>query len=110
MRATNALKEPGPFEGFEPHALDFFTELEAHQTRDWFLPNKDRYRRLIRRPLGQLVGWLVVATQQQCAPTALPAAAGALARKRSIGVQAWRQGQVSSPAIPSPIVNRNEEN
>lgn len=60
-RSIKTMEEPGPFEGFAPRALDFFNELEAHQTRDWFLANKDRYERLIREPLGQLVGSVALA-------------------------------------------------
>ena len=48
MKTTKAFKESGPFKEFEPRALDFFTEFEAHPTRDWFLAHKGRYERLIR--------------------------------------------------------------
>jgi uncharacterized protein (TIGR02453 family) len=51
---------PG-FEGFAPGALDFFTELDAHQSRDWFLENKARYEQSIREPLGRLVASLSLA-------------------------------------------------
>lgn len=53
--------EPAPFDGFAPHALDFFTELDANQNRDWFLANKARYEATIRDPLAQLVGSLTLA-------------------------------------------------
>ena len=51
----------GAFEGFANGALDFFAELDAHQTRDWFLENKGRYEQLIQTPLGRLVTSLSLA-------------------------------------------------
>ncbi len=50
-----------PFEGFAPDALDFFIELDAHQTRDWFLENKQRYDVMIHQPLSALVASLSLA-------------------------------------------------
>jgi uncharacterized protein (TIGR02453 family) len=49
---------PEGFTGFAPHALDFFRELDANQSRDWFHTHKDRYEQTIRDPLGRLVGSL----------------------------------------------------
>ncbi len=53
--------EPAAFDGFDAKALDFFTELDAHQTRDWFLANKNRYETSIHQPLGALVTSLSLA-------------------------------------------------
>ena len=59
-KAGTPSPEPG-FDGFAPDALDFFTEFVDHQTRDWFLENKERYEQSIREPLGRLVASLSLA-------------------------------------------------
>ena len=59
--SAKPLPELLPFEGFAPDALDFFTELDAHQTCDWFLENKQRYETTIHQPLGALVASLSLA-------------------------------------------------
>jgi uncharacterized protein (TIGR02453 family) len=43
------------FQGFSPKAFQFFTELDAHQTREWFHGNKARYKGLVLEPLAQLL-------------------------------------------------------
>jgi uncharacterized protein (TIGR02453 family) len=61
---AKTVETPSPvrgFEGFSPGALDFFTELDEHQTRDWFLENKARYEKSIREPLARLVASLSLA-------------------------------------------------
>ena len=60
-RTAKPSPDPTPFEGFAPGALDFFTELDAHQTRDWSLENKQRYDSTIHEPLGALVTSLSLA-------------------------------------------------
>ena len=60
-RTVKPSPDPVPFEGFAPNALDFFTELDAHQTRDWFIENKRRYESSIHQPLGTLVTSLSLA-------------------------------------------------
>lgn len=60
-RKTDAPAESTCFTGFAPDALDFFTDLGAHQTRDWFLENKQRYETRIQQPLGALVTSLALA-------------------------------------------------
>lgn len=67
-KTTKAPMSVRGFEGFAPGALDFFTELDAHQTRDWFLEHKARYEQTIRDPLGRLVGSLSLAFAAQDIP------------------------------------------
>ena len=52
--------QPGSnrFQGFSPKAFQFFTELDAHQTREWFHDNKSRYEGLVVEPLAQLLASL----------------------------------------------------
>ena len=43
------------FTGFPPGGFEFFLELQAHQSRDWFQTNKQRYETLWVRPLEALL-------------------------------------------------------
>ena len=38
------------FNGFDPALTRFLTELRAHNTREWFAENKQRYEDLVREP------------------------------------------------------------
>ena len=60
-RTAKPSTDPLPFEGFAPDAFDFFTELDTHQTREWFLEHKQRYETSIHQPLGALVTSLSLA-------------------------------------------------
>ncbi len=45
MAATSKIieREPAPFEGFGPHALEFFERLEVDNTKAFWLANKAQY-------------------------------------------------------------------
>ena len=43
------------FPGFSPDALKFFVQLKRHNSRPWFLRNKDTYEREIKEPMVSLV-------------------------------------------------------
>src|SRR5712692_6303706 len=43
------------FTGFPPGGFDFFLELQARQSREWFKANKARYEGLWVRPLEALL-------------------------------------------------------
>lgn len=43
------------FKGFNPEARDFLRELAAHNRKDWFTANKDRYERYIREVGEQFI-------------------------------------------------------
>jgi uncharacterized protein (TIGR02453 family) len=43
------------FTGFPPGGFDFFMELQARQSREWFKANKQRYEELWVRPLEALM-------------------------------------------------------
>jgi uncharacterized protein (TIGR02453 family) len=43
------------FTGFPPGGFDFFLELQARQSREWFKANKERYEYLWVRPLRALL-------------------------------------------------------
>ena len=62
-----AHKKSG-YQGFAPKALEFFNELDVHQSRDWFLKNKERHETLIVAPLGQLLNSLTLALAAQRIP------------------------------------------
>lgn len=36
---------------FSPALFEFLTELKAHNTREWFARNKDRYETSVRGPM-----------------------------------------------------------
>lgn len=40
---------------FTPDAMAFFVDLEAHNTRDWWLANKDRFDAVVRDPMRSLL-------------------------------------------------------
>ncbi len=40
---------------FSKRALEFLTELKAHNERDWFQANKERYERQLREPFLRLI-------------------------------------------------------
>ena len=44
-----------PFTGFPPGGYDFFLELQARQSRDWFKANKERFETLWQRPMEALL-------------------------------------------------------
>jgi uncharacterized protein (TIGR02453 family) len=48
----------GSFTGFPSEGIEFFKQLEANNTRDWFLAHKDEYERFCRAPLEALVAEL----------------------------------------------------
>ncbi len=41
-------------DGFPAGAVDFFAELEAHNDREWWAANADRWRRAVRAPMEGL--------------------------------------------------------
>jgi len=43
------------FQGFGQKAIPFLKALDFHQSREWFLENKDLFERDLREPLGDLV-------------------------------------------------------
>ena len=43
------------FQGFQPAATQFFTDLSANQERGWFNDNKARYARDVKAPMGALM-------------------------------------------------------
>ncbi|QUW18961.1 DUF2461 domain-containing protein [Agrococcus sp. Marseille-Q4369] len=43
-----------PFDGFSPDAFAFYTDLEAHNERPWWLDNKHRYDAHVRAPFEAL--------------------------------------------------------
>jgi len=43
------------FQGFGQKAIPFLKALDFHQSREWFLENKDLFERDLRVPLGDLV-------------------------------------------------------
>lgn len=43
------------FRGFGEKAIPFLKALDFHQSREWFLENKDLFERDLREPLGDLV-------------------------------------------------------
>jgi uncharacterized protein (TIGR02453 family) len=43
------------FTGFPPGGFDFFLELQARQSRDWFKANKQRFEELWQRPMAALL-------------------------------------------------------
>jgi uncharacterized protein (TIGR02453 family) len=53
--AADAASPHGSFAGFGPKALDFFRALDFHQTREWFVENKDLYERDVKAPMAALI-------------------------------------------------------
>jgi uncharacterized protein (TIGR02453 family) len=45
----------GVFKGFGPKAIPFLKALDFHQSREWFLENRDLFERELRDPFGDLV-------------------------------------------------------
>ena len=43
------------FSGFGKGATGFYDDLEANNSRDWWLANKERYEDEIRRPMEELL-------------------------------------------------------
>lgn len=43
------------FKGFGPKAIPFLKALDFHQSREWFLENRDLFERELREPFGDLV-------------------------------------------------------
>lgn len=48
----------GAFKGFGAKAIPFLKALDFHQSREWFLENRDLYETELREPLGDLVDTL----------------------------------------------------
>jgi uncharacterized protein (TIGR02453 family) len=46
------------FSGFSPDAIAFLRALKRNNRRDWFQPRKDKYEKLIKEPMLELVGCL----------------------------------------------------
>lgn len=45
----------GAFKGFGPKAIPFLKALDFHQSREWFLENRDLFEQELRDPMGDLV-------------------------------------------------------
>jgi uncharacterized protein (TIGR02453 family) len=45
----------GAFKGFGPKAIPFLKALDFHQSREWFLENRDLFEQQLRDPMGDLV-------------------------------------------------------
>ncbi|PZV39931.1 DUF2461 domain-containing protein [Mesorhizobium kowhaii] len=45
----------GAFKGFGPKAIPFLKALDFHQSREWFLENRDLFEKELRDPFGDLV-------------------------------------------------------
>ena len=45
----------GAFKGFGPKAIPFLKALDFHQSREWFLENRDLFEKELRDPLSDLV-------------------------------------------------------
>ena len=52
--STTQIQAAG-FSGFSADALKFFVELSKNQNKEWMAENKDRYKRSVQEPLGELV-------------------------------------------------------
>lgn len=50
--------QPKPFTGWPPEALDWFEELEADNSRTWFLAHRKTYDEAVRGPLESLLAEL----------------------------------------------------
>ncbi len=46
------------FSGFPPEALTFLTDLAAHNDREWFEANRDRYELYVKSPMLSLISAL----------------------------------------------------
>ncbi|SRR5581483_2580159 len=53
--ATRTADRIQPFTGFPGGGYDFFLELQAKQSRDWFRTNKLRYEQLWEQPMRALI-------------------------------------------------------
>jgi uncharacterized protein (TIGR02453 family) len=45
----------GAFDGFGQKAIPFLRALDFHQSREWFVENRDLFERELRDPFGDLV-------------------------------------------------------
>jgi uncharacterized protein (TIGR02453 family) len=45
----------GTFKGFGPKAIPFLKALDFHQSREWFVENRDLFEQELRDPMGDLV-------------------------------------------------------
>lgn len=52
MSATSSDSATGV--GIDPDAFDFFAELDQHQSKEWWLANKQRYEQRVRGPIVRL--------------------------------------------------------
>ena len=59
---------PERFEGFSDDAIQFFLELQAEQSRDWFRAHQSDFERLCRRPLELFVSELCERLAHQAFP------------------------------------------
>ena len=50
-----AHEEFGEFEGFRPEAFSFLRSLKRNNSREWFLPRKEKYEELLKAPMQDLV-------------------------------------------------------
>ena len=48
------LRSARDFSGLDPDAVEFFRELRADNTKEWWTANKDRYERSVRGPFEAL--------------------------------------------------------
>jgi len=58
----------GEFPGFRPAALQFFRDLAATPTRDWFQAHKDAFECEVKGPMGALIADLAAALRAQGVP------------------------------------------
>lgn len=59
---------PDAFAGFGPQSLDFFRDLDAHQSREWFQANRETYEREVRRPMEALIADLSAGFARRAIP------------------------------------------
>ena len=59
---------PDAFDGFGPHALEFFRDLAAEQSREWFQANREVYEREVRRPMEALIADLTAGFERREIP------------------------------------------
>ncbi|MDE3076423.1 MAG: DUF2461 domain-containing protein [Chloroflexota bacterium] len=60
MATQHSVLSTQHFVGFPPGGYDFFLELQARQSREWFKANKERYQSLWVEPLEALLADLTV--------------------------------------------------
>jgi uncharacterized protein (TIGR02453 family) len=55
---VNAKSVKSKFPGFSPDAISFLRALKRNNRREWFQPRKEKYEKLIKEPLLELVSCL----------------------------------------------------